>query len=138
MDKRALIEALIELLDEQSMLEIRLIVERAIASQRDRLDKLQQLSLRFGGQVPSDKPSTGPSGTKVPVANGVPLTVALTRILKEARQPLGNQDIRSRYEELYGKPISSSSVGNTLWKFKDKRFKKTGSSRWARWSFISE
>lgn len=40
---------------------------------------------------------------------------------------------------LFDKPITSSTVGNVLWKGKkNKLFKKVGSGRWTKWEYIPQ
>ncbi len=137
MDKKELLQALVDLLGEESWPEIRRIVDRAIDAQQARLHKLQELSSQL------------PEGNQVLIVDNVSeeltpedienMTVAegISWILKDAGYAIGNQEIRDRYAKKFGKTLSSSTLGNTLWKHKGRRFQKTGSTRFARWKIIS-
>lgn len=133
MDKRALIEELVETLSEG---ELRSIVEMAIQAQRERLGKLEQLSSQFS--TGSRRWSSALHRVeRVENIEDSTAKAAMIKILGEAEKPLLNAEIRGRYEAIYGKKISSSTVGNTLWRDKDKLFKKSGKgTRWIKWEFI--
>ena len=141
MDKRELIETLVELLDEA---EIGHIVEKAIQDNRARLTKLEQLSVKLTIPLGSASPVEGSSRKseqRVTVnAGDVTAVEAICRILKEANKPMANQAIRHRYFEIYNNTISASTIGNTLWRHKGKLFRKDGrgGTRWAKWKLIKD
>jgi hypothetical protein len=124
MNKRDLIELLVDLLDED---EIKRLIEEKIASDRLRLEKLEHLSQQFGiTTIPVDKiPDDGEYESA---------SAGVLHILQEAGRPIGNKEIRVRFKELYGQEIKQATLGNILWKGKNKkRYKKTGGTRHAKW-----
>jgi len=138
-NKRELIETLVALVEED---ELRSIVDNVIEAQRAKLNKLRELSSRLsgkphavedGGLTDDDYPENLEFGTA---------SSAVLKILREAKKSMSNGDIRKRYLELFGKPITPSAVGNALWKGKKKKqFKKvgaTGSTRYTKWKYVRQ
>ena len=125
--KRELIEAMIELLDED---EIRSLLKMAISDKRKQLNKLQQLS-----ETPTLFDSEDFDDLEDDTASG-----AVLRILREAKKPMSNSDIRRRYNELFKKGIKSSTIGNALWKGKQENlYMKVGSkkgTRYTKWRYV--
>lgn len=138
MDKRELIEALVEVLGEESWPELQSIVNRAIEVQRTRLVRLQQLSAKLaGGSVPvSPEKSEEAELFDLSGARNGTAKKAIFNIMSEAGKPLGNEEIRKRYYVLYGKEISMTLVGNTLWRDKGKIYQNSGHGRWTKWELI--
>ena len=118
MNKEAVIGTLVEILGEEDVQDL---IKNAIQSQHIRLDKLKKLSAF------SDEDENGSAKS------------AIIKILGEAGRPLNNGEIRAQYKILYGEEIPLSTVGNTLWRGRDKLFKKSGTgSRWVKWTLITE
>ena len=137
MSKRELIDALVEVLGEESWPELRRIVDKAIEAQRVRLSKLQQLSMKLdvgsfsviGGDVKLSVSGEAKNGS---------VRTAILNIMKGAGKPLTNFEIRDRYLDLYRKEISSSLVGNILWREKGKLYKNDDNGKWTKWELIKE
>ena len=138
MEKEELLQRLVKLLGEESWSEIRRIVEKAIEAQRTRLDELQELSTGLSGGVPTVVNDPKPDALTPEEIKNMTGVEGICWILKDAGYAIGNQEIRDRYFKKFGKTLSTSTLGNTLWKYKGKRFQKTGGTRFARWKIISK
>lgn len=137
--KRELIETLVGMIEED---ELRAIVESVIEARQAKLRKLQQLSLKLSGESNPNESEGGGNDDGLTASEADTASTAVERILREATKPLGNGEIRKQYEALYGKSITSSAVGNALWKGKKKKlFKKvgaTGSPRYTKWKYVKQ
>ena len=134
MQKKELRVALGDLLGEESWSEIRRIVDKAIDAQRTRLDKLQELSSHLSGPVVEVESVALTSEEIEEMSTGD----RICWILKDAGYSIGNEEIRERYAKKFGDSILTSTLGNTLRKYKGKRFQKTGGTRFARWKLINK
>jgi hypothetical protein len=130
MNKSALIRDLMELLEDKDELEaFRVYVDSRVQAHRQRLLKLETVSQRLS--------DNGRGGAGTDSEGSTP--DAVIAILKEANRPLGSKDIREAYYRKFNSELNSTTLGNILWRGQNRKlFKKSGSTRYARWRLISQ